>query len=117
MNGNGNAFILFKDKMKSIKKVIREWASKVTMEKSSRKKQLIQLLSGVDKVLEDGIGDAQAAINRRNIIAEIWSLDQADFKDVVQKAKVKWNIKADENSKFFHRLINRQRNQLSIKGI
>lgn len=70
-----------------------------------------------DKVLEDGSGDAQAAINRRNIIAKIRSLDQADLKDAVQKVKVKWNIQADENSKFFHGLINRRRHQLSIKGI
>ncbi|GKB31152.1 RNA-directed DNA polymerase, eukaryota [Tanacetum coccineum] len=35
----------------------------------------------------------------------------------MQKAKVKWEVEADENSKFFHGIINRKRHQLAINGI
>lgn len=35
----------------------------------------------------------------------------------MQKAKVKWGIEADENTKFFHGVINKKRSQLAISGI
>nr|GEZ66727.1 RNA-directed DNA polymerase, eukaryota, reverse transcriptase zinc-binding domain protein [Tanacetum cinerariifolium] len=34
-----------------------------------------------------------------------------------QKAKIKWAIKGDENSKYYHGVINKKRNQVSIRGI
>nr|GEY23912.1 RNA-directed DNA polymerase, eukaryota [Tanacetum cinerariifolium] len=41
----------------------------------------------------------------------------SDLKDAAQKAKVKWAIKGDENSKFFHGIINKRRAQLAIRGV
>nr|GEV18966.1 hypothetical protein [Tanacetum cinerariifolium] len=38
-------------------------------------------------------------------------------KDLVQKAKVKWAIKGDENLKYFHGIINKKRHQMAIRGI
>ncbi|GKF81972.1 hypothetical protein Tco_0243628, partial [Tanacetum coccineum] len=40
-----------------------------------------------------------------------------EARDYIQKAKVHWAIEGDENSKFYHGIINRKRSQLSIKGI
>ncbi|GJR23059.1 putative RNA-directed DNA polymerase, eukaryota, reverse transcriptase zinc-binding domain protein [Tanacetum coccineum] len=40
-----------------------------------------------------------------------------DRLDALQKAKVKWGVEADENSKFFHGIVNRKRRQLAINGI
>ncbi|GKC54737.1 RNA-directed DNA polymerase, eukaryota, partial [Tanacetum coccineum] len=37
--------------------------------------------------------------------------------DMAQKAKVKWAIEGDENSRFFHGMLNKKRNQTSIRGI
>nr|GEX76886.1 RNA-directed DNA polymerase, eukaryota [Tanacetum cinerariifolium] len=37
--------------------------------------------------------------------------------DFMQKAKVRWAIEGDENSKFFHGIINRKRANLSVNGI
>ncbi|GKC90473.1 hypothetical protein Tco_1151122 [Tanacetum coccineum] len=35
----------------------------------------------------------------------------------MQKAKIQWAIEGDENSKFFHGIINRKRANLAIKGV
>ncbi|GJU80263.1 RNA-directed DNA polymerase, eukaryota [Tanacetum coccineum] len=37
--------------------------------------------------------------------------------DYMQKAKIQWAIEGDENSKFFHGIINRKRANLAIKGV
>ncbi|GJR77917.1 RNA-directed DNA polymerase, eukaryota [Tanacetum coccineum] len=37
--------------------------------------------------------------------------------EVAQKAKVKWAIEGDENSRFFHGIINKKRNIRSIRGV
>nr|GEX43036.1 RNA-directed DNA polymerase, eukaryota [Tanacetum cinerariifolium] len=36
---------------------------------------------------------------------------------MAQKAKVRWAIEGDENSKFFHGIINKKRSQLAIRGV
>ncbi|GKD65803.1 RNA-directed DNA polymerase, eukaryota, reverse transcriptase zinc-binding domain protein, partial [Tanacetum coccineum] len=37
--------------------------------------------------------------------------------EAAQKAKIKWAIEGDENSKYYHGVINKKMNQLSIRGI
>nr|GEZ14197.1 RNA-directed DNA polymerase, eukaryota [Tanacetum cinerariifolium] len=40
-----------------------------------------------------------------------------EAKDSFQKSKIKWAIEGDENSKFFHGIINKKRSQLTIPGV
>ncbi|GKC29764.1 hypothetical protein Tco_1037058 [Tanacetum coccineum] len=37
--------------------------------------------------------------------------------NMAQKAKIRWAIEGDENSKFFHGIINKKRSQLAIRGV
>ncbi|GJX33250.1 RNA-directed DNA polymerase, eukaryota, reverse transcriptase zinc-binding domain protein [Tanacetum coccineum] len=37
--------------------------------------------------------------------------------EVAQKAKIKWYVEGDENTKFFHGMLNKKRSQLNIRGI
>ncbi|GJR36520.1 RNA-directed DNA polymerase, eukaryota [Tanacetum coccineum] len=45
------------------------------------------------------------------------SIELKENLDLSQKAKIKWGIEADENSKFFHAIVNQKRRYLSIHGI
>nr|GEV03226.1 hypothetical protein [Tanacetum cinerariifolium] len=44
-------------------------------------------------------------------------INSANARDNMKKAKIKWAIEGDENSKFFHGIINRKRANLAIKGV
>ncbi|GJT40170.1 hypothetical protein Tco_0940035 [Tanacetum coccineum] len=37
--------------------------------------------------------------------------------EMAQKTKIKWAIEEDENSKYYHGILNKRRNQLAIRGI
>nr|GFA05984.1 RNA-directed DNA polymerase, eukaryota [Tanacetum cinerariifolium] len=52
-----------------------------------------------------------------NILHDISVMDRKSSVDLAQKAKVKWTIEGDENSKFFHGIINKRQRYLAIKGI
>nr|GFA06011.1 RNA-directed DNA polymerase, eukaryota [Tanacetum cinerariifolium] len=44
-------------------------------------------------------------------------LREVASRDAAQKSKIKWAIEGDENSKFFHGIINKKRSYLSIRGV
>nr|GEX85743.1 RNA-directed DNA polymerase, eukaryota [Tanacetum cinerariifolium] len=52
-----------------------------------------------------------------NIMNNLTSLMKMESLELAQKAKVKWSIEGDKNSKYYHGVINKQRNNLAIRGI
>nr|GEV73806.1 cysteine-rich receptor-like protein kinase [Tanacetum cinerariifolium] len=52
---------------------------------------------------------------------EIHVVDNNAYKtkamEVAQKAKIKWAVEGDENSKYYHGVINKKRNNLAIRGV
>nr|KAJ0225541.1 hypothetical protein LSAT_V11C100042220 [Lactuca sativa] len=54
---------------------------------------------------------------KRVILQQLKEIEKIKITNVAQKEKVKWGIEADENTKFFHGVINKKRSQLAISGI
>nr|GEW89065.1 RNA-directed DNA polymerase, eukaryota, reverse transcriptase zinc-binding domain protein [Tanacetum cinerariifolium] len=52
-----------------------------------------------------------------NIMNKLTTLEKIESFKLTQKAKVKWSIEGDENSKYLHGIINKQRNNIAIRGI
>ena len=50
-------------------------------------------------------------------IKELREMEHLEILDIAQKVKAKWGIEGDEDSKFFHGILNRKRRQISIRGI
>ncbi|GJZ29708.1 RNA-directed DNA polymerase, eukaryota [Tanacetum coccineum] len=44
-------------------------------------------------------------------------LNDIEAMEVAQKPKVRWSIEGDENTKYFHGILNKKRSQLSIRGV
>ncbi|GJX53515.1 RNA-directed DNA polymerase, eukaryota, reverse transcriptase zinc-binding domain protein, partial [Tanacetum coccineum] len=49
--------------------------------------------------------------------AQVNRFGEKVFLELAQKAKIKWSIEGDENSKYFHGIINKHRSNLAIRGI
>ncbi|GJR29249.1 hypothetical protein Tco_1105481 [Tanacetum coccineum] len=53
---------------------------------------------------------------KNGVLSALRNIDQF-IHGLAQKAKIKWSIEGDENSNFFHGILNKKRNQMNIRGI
>ncbi|GJX32575.1 hypothetical protein Tco_0242430 [Tanacetum coccineum] len=58
--------------------------------------------------------DVDVRIEKVKLLAE---MKHRKLKDLRPKAKMKWDLEGDENSSFFHGIINNRRNRLRINGL
>ncbi|GJX04945.1 RNA-directed DNA polymerase, eukaryota, reverse transcriptase zinc-binding domain protein [Tanacetum coccineum] len=69
-------------------------------------------------IFEDkGKGNSDVLNKRMSISKSLKELDKLESMEVAQKAKIKWAIEGDENSKYYHGILNKKRSQLTIRGI
>nr|GFA21302.1 hypothetical protein [Tanacetum cinerariifolium] len=94
-----NAMLKLIKKLKLLKGCIRTW------------------LSDIDISLDKGEATSVMLDERLNIMNDLASLENNVSLELAQKAKIKWAIEGDENSKFFHGIINKHRNNLVVRGI
>nr|GFB62427.1 RNA-directed DNA polymerase, eukaryota [Tanacetum cinerariifolium] len=69
------------------------------------------------KNLDSGNVSDEILLKRMELTRKIHDINQMEARDYVQKSKIKWAIEGDENSKFFHGIINKKRSQLLIRGV
>nr|GFA99459.1 RNA-directed DNA polymerase, eukaryota, reverse transcriptase zinc-binding domain protein [Tanacetum cinerariifolium] len=77
----------------------------------------INELSEIDKELDNRLISETNILRRLELKSKLPNINDMESKDYIQKAKVTWAIEGDENSKFFHGIINKKRSQLAIRGI
>ncbi|GKA49159.1 RNA-directed DNA polymerase, eukaryota, partial [Tanacetum coccineum] len=74
-------------------------------------------LSNLDKTIDQGRGTNDIVNDRSNLLKELHDLNSFTSLDLAQKAKICWAIEGDENSKYFHGIINKKRSQMAIRGV
>nr|GFC53527.1 RNA-directed DNA polymerase, eukaryota, reverse transcriptase zinc-binding domain protein [Tanacetum cinerariifolium] len=67
--------------------------------------------------VDQGMVTDDIFLSRMDLMKQLHDVQSSNNRDVVQKAKVLWAIEEDENSKYFHAIINRKRAHLSVKGV
>nr|GEZ76253.1 RNA-directed DNA polymerase, eukaryota [Tanacetum cinerariifolium] len=112
-----NGLILFKKKLQYLKHVIRDWVATNKADSLKVKKDHQLKLSEIDAKIDQGTVSDEDLVQRRDSCKILSDLDRIESNDIAQKAKVKWALKGDENSKFFHGLLKKKRRQLAIKGV
>nr|GEY58931.1 RNA-directed DNA polymerase, eukaryota, reverse transcriptase zinc-binding domain protein [Tanacetum cinerariifolium] len=71
----------------------------------------------LDSNINSGRGKDELIKKRLEIIHQIQKLDRLDALETAQKAKIKWAIDGDENTGFYHGIINKRRSIQNIRGI
>nr|GEX26521.1 RNA-directed DNA polymerase, eukaryota [Tanacetum cinerariifolium] len=66
------------------------------------KKDLQEKLSSIDVKVDQGSASDEDLKTRSDLFICLGDLNRMDAQDLVQKAKIKWAIEGDENTKFFH---------------
>nr|GEW45421.1 cytochrome P450 [Tanacetum cinerariifolium] len=66
---------------------------------------------------ENGPLSASDVVSRPNTVKELTHLEHLKLKDIRQKAKVRWVLEGDDNSSFFHGMLNNPRNRSRINGL
>ncbi|GKC34047.1 RNA-directed DNA polymerase, eukaryota, reverse transcriptase zinc-binding domain protein, partial [Tanacetum coccineum] len=86
----------------------------LTKELVDRYKDELRML---DLVIDKGDGTDAVVTKRMEVINSMLQLDHLHALDMAQKAKIKWAVEGDENTRFFHGILNKKRNQQNIRGV
>nr|GEV76259.1 putative RNA-directed DNA polymerase, eukaryota, reverse transcriptase zinc-binding domain protein [Tanacetum cinerariifolium] len=111
-----NLMLYMMYKMKFLKKCIREWNGKRQSNKY-KKGAFKKDLHDLEIVIDQGNATDDILYKRMEIIKDIQEAEKVDNLEAAQKAKIKWAIEGDENTKFYHGILNKKHNQLGIRGV
>ncbi|GJR22771.1 RNA-directed DNA polymerase, eukaryota [Tanacetum coccineum] len=112
-----NGMIRFKKKLQDLKSSIRLWVKDKRASLSSLKHDIVSELREIDKELDSGLVSDEQLARRLDLKGQLHDINDKEASDRFQKSKVRWAIEGDENSSFFHGIINKKRSQLAIRGI
>nr|GEZ54817.1 hypothetical protein [Tanacetum cinerariifolium] len=74
-------------------------------------------LSNIDHTLDQGGAADEILLPRMELMKQMHDIKSTVAREQIQKAKIQWALEGDENSKFFHGVVNHKRVQLSVKGV
>nr|GEZ36727.1 putative RNA-directed DNA polymerase, eukaryota, reverse transcriptase zinc-binding domain protein [Tanacetum cinerariifolium] len=112
-----NALDRMMKKLKYLKEKIRMW-NKLNKEKSHKsKRSLLAELEDCDAIIDKGEGENNVVNRRSEVVNLLQEVEKKNSLEAAQKGKIEWAIEGDGNSKYYHGVINKKRNQLSIRGI
>ncbi|GJZ42065.1 hypothetical protein Tco_0588951 [Tanacetum coccineum] len=98
------------DKLKGLKQYLKHWYSRVKDSEHSRKKEILLSLIYLKEKIDVGCAIDEDRMLRINRLQDLDDVEKLEAMDLVQKARVKWEVEGDENLKFFHGVINSKRN-------
>nr|GEW26261.1 RNA-directed DNA polymerase, eukaryota [Tanacetum cinerariifolium] len=111
-----NGMVRFKKKLQHLKK-IRLWVMERKKQNMGYIYDIKSKLHELDVSIDHGGANADILASRLNLMKNLHDIKVSEDCDYRQKAKIRWAVEGDENSKFFHGIINKKRSNLSIRGI
>nr|GEX73061.1 RNA-directed DNA polymerase, eukaryota, reverse transcriptase zinc-binding domain protein [Tanacetum cinerariifolium]GEX86564.1 RNA-directed DNA polymerase, eukaryota, reverse transcriptase zinc-binding domain protein [Tanacetum cinerariifolium]GEX87187.1 RNA-directed DNA polymerase, eukaryota, reverse transcriptase zinc-binding domain protein [Tanacetum cinerariifolium] len=112
-----NSYSKFMNKLKYLKEKIQIWARLHKESLNSRKSIHKAELADLDGVIDKGEGSDADGHQRREVVRLIQEVEKVDAMKLAQKAKIKWSIEGNENSKYYHGVFNKKRGHLTIRGV
>nr|GEU93941.1 RNA-directed DNA polymerase, eukaryota [Tanacetum cinerariifolium] len=103
--------------------LLREYHKRFKLGKIKKENSYIQTknlkadLAEIDLLLDKGEADYDILKKRVYVSKSLHDIEKLESTEVAQKAKIKWAIEGDENSKYYHGILNKKRSQLAVCGI
>nr|GEV89190.1 hypothetical protein [Tanacetum cinerariifolium] len=107
----------FPDKLRGLKSQLKAWYSCTKESEYNLKKNILMSLRSLDAKIDAGCASDEDRQARVNKLLELEEIDKLESMDLMQKARLKWDVEGDENSKFVHGIINSKRKSQMINGI
>lgn len=104
-------------KLKTIKEKLRAWSANKRLKKEEDKRKFLANLNSIDNLIEIGQGSNELLTNRINLISSLRLLDKKENEDIAQKFKNRWCLEGDENTALYHKIINKKKHSMGIKGV
>ena len=104
-----DGMVSFKKKLQNLKQVIRTWNATKKLTDNQMRKEHQALLSSIDIKVDQGSAtpdDINAQVSSMKVLSDI---DKKEASDLAQTAKIKWAIEGDENTSFFHGVLEKKR--------
>ncbi|GKA54163.1 RNA-directed DNA polymerase, eukaryota, partial [Tanacetum coccineum] len=80
------------------------------------KRNLKHDLTKLDAIIDKGNETIDTINRRQEVVRLIQDLEKIDTLEAAQKAKIKWSIEGDENSKYYDGVLNKKKKSASYKG-
>ncbi|GJZ47643.1 RNA-directed DNA polymerase, eukaryota [Tanacetum coccineum] len=112
-----NAMMNMMMKLKFLKTKIREWNKENMLNMKNVKAKHKEELEALEEIIDKGNGNEVVVNKRMEVVNTLQKIDKIHSFEMAQKAKVNWSIEGDENTSFFHGMLNKNRRHQNIWGI
>ncbi|XP_071728003.1 uncharacterized protein [Rutidosis leptorrhynchoides] len=89
-------------KMRSLKYHVKDWIHKSRNSEDPRLKTISNDINAIDILIDGGNTSVDDVNRRNNLVVERDEINKLKDFDMLQKARIKWDVEGDENSKIFH---------------
>nr|GEW02867.1 RNA-directed DNA polymerase, eukaryota [Tanacetum cinerariifolium] len=112
-----NSMIYLKKKLQLLKKKLRAWGKDGRKDLEKKRFEIQSEIHEFDNQIDCGCLSASLTSSRASLHKSLLDLDKIRDMELIQKAKLNWAVEGDENSKYFHGVINKRRQQRSIRVV
>ncbi|GJS76418.1 RNA-directed DNA polymerase, eukaryota [Tanacetum coccineum] len=93
---------LLRKKFQALKASIKAWCKEDNQRSNEYRVSIQSQNYDLDKMFDNGISNEDLVIERTSLLKDLHNINIRHSLDMAQKAKIRWSIEGDENSKFFH---------------
>ncbi|KAH1238295.1 Transposon TX1 uncharacterized protein [Glycine max] len=109
--------ILLKNKLRMLKLSIKQWSKEFGNISSKEIHRIQQKLNAVEDIAATRPLSEEEINNRHSLQQQLWEVSTAYESLLRQKSRSRWLQEGDNNTAYFHKVINSRRNYNSIQGI
>jgi len=112
-----NSLELVKDKLKQLKRELKQWRVEVYNKEVNQEKKLLEELGFLDKCDDDGMIHEELRLKRIHVLKGLNMLNEKEILVAKQKARIEWLKKGDTNCRYYHSKIKWRMMNNGIKGL